>query len=144
MSPERVPVKIFRNDKQASIAVAKRIADLIREKNAQNKSTVLGLATGHTPVNVYRELIRLHKQEGLDFSRVITFNLDEYWPIDRDAMQSYYSWMHENLFNHINIPAENIHIPRSDIPEKEVNSHIAKNMNGTSKPPVESTCRLSA
>ncbi len=126
MGPERVPVKIFRNDKHASKAVAKRIAEVIREKNAQGKSTVLGLATGHTPVNVYRELIRLHKQEGLDFSRVVTFNLDEYWSIDRNAMQSYYSWMHENLFNHINVPAENIHMPRSDIPEKEVNSYCKK------------------
>jgi len=126
MNPEKVPVKIFRNDKQASVAVAKRIADLIRERNTQNKSTVLGLATGHTPVNVYRELIRLNKQEGLDFSRVITFNLDEYWPIDRGALQSYYNWMHENFFNHINIPVENIHIPRGDVPEKEVNSYCKK------------------
>ncbi len=72
---------------------------------------MLGLATGHTPINVYRELIRMHRQEGLSFRNVVTFNLDEYWPMKPDALQSYHRWMHENFFRHVDIPAENINIP---------------------------------
>lgn len=120
---ERVPVKIFEDDKQASRAVARRIAQLIRHKTAQGQPTVLGLATGHTPINVYRELIRLHREDGLDFSRVITFNLDEYWPMPADRLQSYHRWMGENLFNHINIPPQNIHIPQGDIAEADIEDY---------------------
>ena len=108
---ERIPVSIFEDDKSASVFVARRIAKLIEQKNNRGQATVLGLATGHTPIGIYRELIRLHREQGLDFSRVITFNLDEYWPIDPTAIQSYYRWMHENLFDHINIPEENVHLP---------------------------------
>ena len=111
MSGERVPIKIFQNDKEACRAVARRIADCIRRKNAEGRPAVLGLATGHTPINVYRELARLHREEKLDFSRVITFNLDEYWPIDPAALQSYHRWMHENFFRFVNVPPKNIHIP---------------------------------
>jgi glucosamine-6-phosphate deaminase len=103
MITERIPVRIFETDDQASRAVAGLIAGVIRQKNKQGQSAVLGLATGHTPVKVYRELIRMHQQEKLDFSRVITFNLDEYWPIDSKARQSYHYWMHENFFRYINI-----------------------------------------
>jgi len=77
MSNEKIRVRIFEDDRLASISVARRIAELIRQKNSRNEHAVLGLATGHTPVKVYRELIRMHKEEGLDFSNVITFNLDE-------------------------------------------------------------------
>ena len=80
-------------------------------RNAAGKPTVLGLATGSTPVGLYRELIRLHKDEGLDLSRVVTFNLDEYYPMPRESQHSYFRWMHETLFNHVNIKWENIHIP---------------------------------
>lgn len=64
---------------------------------------MLGLATGSTPIKLYKELVRLHKEEGLSFKNVITFNLDEYFPIDQDAPQSYWSFMHHHLFNHIDI-----------------------------------------
>ena len=90
MAIEQIPTLIFEFDKDTSIAVAKRIDQIIREKNSHGKQAVIGFATGHTPINVYRELIRLHKEEGLDFSTVITFNLDEYWPINHSAMQSYH------------------------------------------------------
>ncbi len=85
-----------------------------------NRKTVLGLATGHTPIGVYRELIRMHREEKLDFSQVITFNLDEYCPMSPDSIQSYYRWMHENFFNHVNVPAANIHIPDGRIDDKQV------------------------
>lgn len=117
---EKIPVFVYDDDKTASLAVARRITQLIREKNAAGKHAVLGLATGHTPVNVYKELARLHREEGFDFSKVITFNIDEYWPISHDAPQSYYRWMHENLFNHINIPPANVHIPDGTIPADQV------------------------
>ncbi len=120
MSSERVPVQIFQDDKHACRTVAAEIAALIEANNARQKPTVLGLATGHTPVNVYAELIRRHRDQGLDLSRVITFNLDAYYPIDRSAIQSYYTWMHENLFKHVNIRPENIKIPRGDLPEEKV------------------------
>src|SRR4029079_17913761 len=90
---------------------AREIANLARARNAAGKPTVLGLATGSTPVSLYRELIRLHKEEGLDFSRVVTFNLDEYFPMPKESPHSYFRWMHETLFNHLNIPWGNIHIP---------------------------------
>ncbi len=126
MSLEHLPVKIYEDDKHASKAVARRIADLIRTCSQAGRQAVLGLATGHTPVNVYRELIRMHQQEGLDFSNVITFNLDEYWPFDTTAHQSYHVWMHENLFKHVNIKPQNIHIPGGDVPEAKVAEHCRK------------------
>jgi glucosamine-6-phosphate deaminase len=102
--------------------VAKEIDKLIRARNAAGKPTVLGLATGSTPVGLYRELVRLHKEEGLDFSRVITFNLDEYYPMPKEDPHSYFRWMHETFFNHVNIPWENIHIPDGTLAPDEVDA----------------------
>lgn len=126
MHIERVPIKIFENDLDASITVAKRIAEVIRTKTADGAAPVLGLATGNTPVKVYRELIRMHKEEALDFSKVITFNLDEYWPITPSAVQSYHTWMHENFFKHINIDYNNIFIPSGEWPEEEIESRCGE------------------
>jgi glucosamine-6-phosphate deaminase len=120
---EKTPVKIYEDSKTAAICVAGHIAELIGQRAKQGKKTVLGLATGHTPVGVYRELIRLHKEKGLDFSNVITFNLDEYWPMDPASLQSYHRWMNDNLFNHINIPKQNIHIPSGTIPEDQIDNY---------------------
>lgn len=92
-----------------SIDVAKMIEKEIRT----NPNLVLGLATGSTPKGVYRELIRMHKEEGLDFSGVTTINLDEYIGIDSKDQSSYNYFMHEYLFDHINIKQENIYIPPS-------------------------------
>lgn len=108
---EKLPVKIFETSVDASLAVAKRIADLINLKKSGNKNAILGLATGATPVKVYRELVRMHKEEGLSFKNVVTFNLDEYYPMKAGAAQSYVSFMQKHLFGHIDIDPENVHIP---------------------------------
>jgi glucosamine-6-phosphate deaminase len=126
MAVERVPVKIYADDRGASRAVARRIADCIRARNAAGRAAVLGLATGHTPINVYRELARMHREDGLDFSRVITFNLDEYWPIAPAALRSYHTWMHENFFRFVNIPPENIHIPSGEVKEAGIEAHARR------------------
>ena len=117
---EKIPVSIFPDENQASISVARRIANLINSNNLIAKTTVLGLATGSTPIKVYKELIRLHKDEGLSFKNVITFNLDEYYPMKSDSAQSYVTFMNENLFNHIDIDKSNIHIPDGTLGENEI------------------------
>lgn len=121
----RVRTLKFANSVAASKHVAKEIDKLVRARNAAGKPTVLGLATGSTPVGLYRELIRLHKEEGLDFSRVVTFNLDEYFPMPRESQHSYFRWMHETLFGHINVKWENIHIPDGTLKPDEVDSWCA-------------------
>ena len=103
--------------------LAARIADVIRERNAAGENAVLGLATGSTPIGVYRELIRLHREEGLDFSRVVTFNLDEYYPMDPESHNSYVRFMWENLFSALEIPPENVHIPDGTIPREELDEY---------------------
>jgi len=110
-SHERIPTLLFNTAIEGSLYVANSIAELIESRNKESKPTVLGLATGSTPTQVYDELVRKHKEEGLSFERVITFNLDEYFPMAPDAHQSYVHFMHEYLFNHIDIKPENIHIP---------------------------------
>src|SRR3972149_5691624 len=92
---------------QLSRAAAKTVAKTLNSK----PNAVMGLATGSTPLGLYRERVRMHKEEGLDFSQVTTFNLDEYVGLKKNHPQSYHYFMHENLFKHINIPKENIHIP---------------------------------
>src|SRR5262245_56457660 len=107
----RIPTLVFPTSAQASRHVALMIESLIRQNNSAGRTTVLGLPTGSTPVSLYRELIRLHKEAGLDFSRVVTFNLDEYFPMPPDDPHSYHAWMQETFFRHVNIPERNIHIP---------------------------------
>jgi glucosamine-6-phosphate deaminase len=119
---ERVPVEVLEYDEIAR-TVARRMAEIIREKQASGRPPVLGLATGSTPIGIYRELICMHREEGLDFSDVVTFNLDEYYPMRPDSIHSYHRYMWENLFNHINIKPENVHVPRGDIPREEVEAH---------------------
>ncbi len=111
ISFERIPTKIFDDSEKASKAVANEIATLIRQNNKEGKPTVLGLATGSSPKKVYQELIRLHKEDGLSFKHVNTFNLDEYHPMEPDSIQSYVRFMREQLFDHIDIPVTNYHIP---------------------------------
>ncbi|HWD88113.1 MAG TPA: glucosamine-6-phosphate deaminase [Mucilaginibacter sp.] len=117
---EKLPVTVYPNQKVAAVAVAKRIADLIRGKNDRNEQTVLGLATGVTPIGVYAELVRLHKEEGLSFKNVITFNLDEYYPMRPKAAQSYVTFMNENLFDHIDINRANVHIPDGTLKQEDI------------------------
>lgn len=122
---EKIPVKIFPSALLGSQLVAREIAQLIREKAAAGKSCVLGMATGNTPVLLYKELVRLHREEGLSFKNVITFNLDEYYPIHKKAYQSYWSFMHRNLFDHIDIDPSNIHIPDGSWPKEEIKKFCA-------------------
>ena len=117
---EKVYTEVYDNASVASQKVALEIVDLIKEKEAKGEKAVLGLATGSSPIGVYKELVRLHKEGDVSFKNVITFNLDEYYPIERDNPQSYWYFMHEHLFNHIDIPPENIHIPDGTIPEDQV------------------------
>lgn len=117
---EKLPVSVFENPKAASLSVAKRIGDLIKEKQKNNTHAVLGLATGATPIAVYAELVRMHKEEGLSFKNVITFNLDEYYPMQPNAAQSYVSFMNEHLFAHIDIDKNNINIPDGTLSLEEI------------------------
>ncbi len=112
---EKIHNVIFDSSLEASILVAHEIASLIRFKDEQNESCVLGLATGSSPIKVYEELVRMHNEEGLSFANVITFNLDEYYPMDKSNIQSYFYFMHEHLFNHVDILPENINIPNGAI-----------------------------
>src|SRR5258706_11375453 len=107
----RIPTLVFPTSGDAARFVAEQIVETIRAHNAAGKPTVLGLATGSTPVGLYRELIRLHRDEKLDFSRVVAFNLDEYFPMQRDDAHSYYQFMQETLFRDINVDPKNTHIP---------------------------------
>ncbi|PTQ93989.1 glucosamine-6-phosphate deaminase [Mucilaginibacter yixingensis] len=108
---EKLAVTVYPDQHTAAKKVAARIAALIKNKQERNENAVLGLATGATPVGVYAELVRLHREEGLSFQNVITFNLDEYYPMQPTAAQSYVTFMNENLFNHIDIKKSNVHIP---------------------------------
>ena len=119
---EKIPVSIFQTSELASASVANEISELIKTKQKENKPCILGLATGSTPTRVYEELVKLHKK-GLSFKNVITFNLDEYFPIEPDALQSYSRYMNEHLFSHIDIPKENINIPKGNITRNEVGKH---------------------
>ncbi|TXK26313.1 glucosamine-6-phosphate deaminase [Pontibacter qinzhouensis] len=120
---EKVPVTVYENQQIASKAVAQRIASLIRQKQTKGELAVLGLATGVTPLRVYAELVRLHREEALSFKNVVTFNLDEYYPMLATAQQSYVTFMHENLFNHIDIARNNIHIPDGTLPLEELHAY---------------------
>lgn len=120
---EHLHLEVFDQPQQGSAAIAKEIADLIKAKQANDSMCVLGLATGSSPKSVYKELIRLHKEEGLSFKNVITFNLDEYYPMKPDAVQSYVRFMRENLFDHINIPVGQTHVPDGLIAPDEVEAY---------------------
>jgi glucosamine-6-phosphate deaminase len=120
---EKIPCEIFSNAKEGSRYAAKEIAALIKEKQAKGETCVLGLATGSTPISMYAELVRMHKEEGLSFKNVVTFNLDEYYPIDKDAYQSYWSFMHRHLFDQVDIDKSNIHIPNGELPKEAIKAH---------------------
>ncbi|WP_428940992.1 glucosamine-6-phosphate deaminase [Fontivita pretiosa] len=120
---EKIPVTVYASAAAASAAVAQEIAELIRQKASRGEMAVLGLATGSTPTGVYDELVRLHRQEGLSFKNVITFNLDEYYPMRPEELQSYHRFMWEHLFDHIDIDPKNVHIPDGTIPREQVNAY---------------------
>nr|WP_293841216.1 glucosamine-6-phosphate deaminase [uncultured Arsenicibacter sp.] len=108
---EKIPTHIYSDAKAASRAVAHEIAALIRQKQREGSPCILGLATGSSPKTVYAELVRMHREEGLSFQNVVSYNLDEYYPMEPDSLQSYWRFMKEQLFDHVDIPAGNYHIP---------------------------------
>jgi glucosamine-6-phosphate deaminase len=117
---ENIGTVVYENSVTASKAVAKEISDLIKVKQAQKQPCILGLATGSSPKGLYAELVRLHKEEGLSFKNVVSFNLDEYYPMEQDSINSYVRFMKELLFNQVDILPENIHIPDGTLTKEEI------------------------
>jgi glucosamine-6-phosphate deaminase len=118
--PEKIPTVAVDDHDELGRLVARRIADLVRARAREGRQAVLGLATGSTPIGVYRELVRLHRDESLSFANVVTFNLDEYYPMNPGSLHSYHRFMRENLFAQLDIPSENIHLPPGDAPREQV------------------------
>ena len=119
---EQISLAVFPGSGEASRAVAAEVATLIRARASEQRGAVLGLATGSTPLAFYAELVRLHREEGLSFARVTTFNLDEYYPLPAAHPQSYRHFMQVSLFDHIDIPPANIHVPEGNVSLKEVDA----------------------
>lgn len=119
---EKIPTVVFDDMREACASVASEIAELIRERAADGRQVVLGLATGSTPVGIYDELVRMHQEEGLSFQNVVTFNLDEYFPMQPNELQSYVRFMNEHLFDLVDIPKENVNIPDGTLPMEQVGS----------------------
>jgi glucosamine-6-phosphate deaminase len=117
---EKIHTVIFDNSSIASKLIAREIADLIISKQKKNKECILGLATGSSPITIYNELVKIHQTEKLSFKNVVTFNLDEYYPISKTNKKSYHSFMNHYLFSHIDIKKENIHIPNGELKSNEV------------------------
>lgn len=122
---ESLPVRVFPDRTEASRALAGEVAALVRRINATGRNAVLGLATGRTPLPFYAELIRLHRAGELSFAKVVTFNLDEYLGLAGDHPESYRAFMQRELFGHVDIPAENIHIPDGKVAAADLEAHCA-------------------
>jgi glucosamine-6-phosphate deaminase len=125
-SSKRVPLAIFADSTTASVAVAQKIASLIRARQREGRSAVLGLATGSTVTDLYAELVRLHREEELRFADVVTFNLDEYHPLPASHPQSFRHFMRTHLFDHVDIPAQNTHLPDGSTPPEAVDAHCVE------------------
>jgi glucosamine-6-phosphate deaminase len=117
-----IPCYQFESNGALSSHVARTIANLIRERNAVGQQAVLGLPTGSTPMGVYRELIRMHREEGLDFSNVVTFNLDEYYGLSDERPQNCRRWIHDHFLSHVNIPADQVHHLDGTVAMEEVDT----------------------
>ncbi len=122
-SLEKIPVKIFTSSVDGSFYVAQQIANLIKQKQQEGSNCVIGLATGSSPKTLYAHLVKMHKEDGLSFKNVITFNLDQYYPMDKDALQSYHYFMRKNLFEHTDINPKNYHLPDGMITKENVKEH---------------------
>ena len=114
---------VFESPAAACREVAGEIAALIRSRDLIGRRAVLGLATGSTPIPLYRELIRLHREEGLSFRNVTTFNLDEYLGLERNHPESYWSFMHRNLFDHVDIDPACVNLPSGTVSQEEIPRH---------------------
>jgi glucosamine-6-phosphate deaminase len=121
----RTAVRLCTDSNAGAQQVATLIAETIRAAAAEKRSCVLGLPTGRTPILVYRQLVAWHRAGLLSFKHVISFNLDEYYPLPRSAATSYWSFMQRELFAHLDIEAHNIHIPRGDLPEQDMAEYAA-------------------
>ncbi len=130
---EKIHSVIFEESREASRIVANEISVLIRKKQKEKKNCILGLATGSSPISVYEELVRLHKEEGLSFSNVITFNLDEYYPMNQVDTKSYHHFMYIHLFSHIDIKPKNINIPNGELDLNKINGHCNEYENKIKK-----------
>jgi len=117
---EKIPTVISDDPDALAIRVADRIEAIMRDSTNRGRRAVLGLATGSTPIGVYRELIRRHREAQLSFANVVTFNLDEYWPMTPDSIHAYHRFMWENFFSHIDIPADQVHLPPGTVDRHEV------------------------
>jgi glucosamine-6-phosphate deaminase len=120
---ERIPTVVVPDHDDLAVLLADRVAEVIARETAAKGRCVLGLATGSTPLGIYRELIRRHHAGEVDFSRVVTFNLDEYYPMPPDSPHSYRRYMWENLFAQVNIRPENVHIPDGSVPRERLAEH---------------------
>ncbi|MEM1214698.1 MAG: glucosamine-6-phosphate deaminase [Bacteroidota bacterium] len=120
---ERISTRVFDDSVKGSRHVARQIANRIQANEGSDRPTVLGLATGSSPTKIYDFLVQFHREEGLSFANVVTFNLDEYYPMEPTARQSYVRFMHEHLFDHIDIPAENIHIPDGTLEPDDIKAY---------------------
>ncbi|HEY8256567.1 MAG TPA: glucosamine-6-phosphate deaminase [Gemmatimonadales bacterium] len=125
-APERIRTVIVDDHDDIGRHAARRIAEVIRNGAITGRRPVLGLATGSTPIGAYRELVRMHQEEGLSFADVITFNLDEYYPMDPGSLHSYNRFMWENLFSQLDINPDNVHIPRGDLPREEIEAECRR------------------
>ena len=114
--PERIPTVVLDSPAALSRTLVRRVAEVLAGRRAAGARPVLGLATGSTPIGVYRELIRMHREEGLSFRGVVTFNLDEYYPMTPGSIHSYRRFMQENLFDHIDIAPADTHVPGGGVP----------------------------
>jgi glucosamine-6-phosphate deaminase len=122
---EKIPTVVLESHEALSRTIARRIAEVIGERRAAGARPVLGLATGSTPIGVYRELIRMHREEGLSYRGVVTFNLDEYFPMAPESIHSYRRFMQENLFDHIDISPADTHVPDGAVPREGVRAMAA-------------------
>ncbi len=122
---ERIRTVVVPDHDDVALLVADRMVEVIVREVASKGRCVIGLATGSTPLGIYRELTRRHQAGEVEFSRVITFNLDDYHPMPRESRHSYHRYMRENFFDHIDIPPANVHIPDSEIPPDQLAAHCA-------------------
>ena len=123
---ERIHCRVYPTAGEAAQAVAHQIADVIRQRASQQQQCVLGLATGSTPVGVYDELIRMHREEGFSLANVTTYNLDEYYPMRPNELQSYVRFMSEHLFDHVDIDPGNVHVPDGTVAEEDVHAYCQR------------------
>ncbi len=117
---ERIRTVVVPDHDDLARLLADRIVEIITRETAANGRCVLGLATGSTPIGIYRELIRRHQAGEVDFARVVTFNLDEYYPMAPESPHSYHRYMWENFFAHVNVHAEHVHLPDGGSPRERL------------------------